>query len=86
MEGAVKISSDDGELVLKKKGANTEQLTNSAHHSKPFFTGRRQSRRRRGVVSNRTGADWTEKAGLKESPRGGKHTHYKTLGLENSCT
>lgn len=68
---AVQISSDDNELVLGR-GANAEPLTNSAHHSKPFFTGRRKSRRRRvGVVSNRTGADWTEKDGLKESPREG---------------
>lgn len=50
MKGTFKLaakSSDDDELVLKGKGANTEPLTNSAHHSKPFFTGRRQSRRRR---------------------------------------
>lgn len=32
---------------LKKKRANTEPLTNSAHHSKQFFIGGRHSRRRR---------------------------------------
>lgn len=62
--------------MLKEKKANTEPLTNSAHHSKPFFTGRRQSRRWVGVgvgVSDRRGADWTEKAGLKESLKEGSN-------------
>lgn len=51
IEGAIQISSDDDELALKGKGANAEPLTDSAHHSKPFFTGGRQSRRgrRRGL-------------------------------------
>lgn len=81
--------------MVKKKGGDTEPLTNSAHHSKPFFTGRRQSKRRRtrrrrrrkkGVVSNKTGVDWTEKkkSWIKGFSKGRKHPHLKTLGPLNS--
>lgn len=37
------------DLVLKEKGANTDPLTNSAHHSKPFFN--RKKTEQEGVVS-----------------------------------
>lgn len=77
MKGGVHISSNDDDLVLKEKGANTEQLTNSAHHSKPFFTGRRAEQEEERVVSERTGVDWTEKAGLKESLREGSILNSK---------
>lgn len=48
MRGPFKLAGMAMSASAKGEGANTEPLTNSAHHSKPFFTGRRQSRRGRG--------------------------------------
>lgn len=82
MRGPFKLAGMPMSASAKGEGANTEPLTNSAHHSKPFFTGRRQSRRwgeeeGKGAILDRKG--W-----IKGVYKGGKHPYLKTLGLKKS--
>lgn len=76
-KGAVQIGSDDDELVLKEKGQTlghlqTLHITASRSSEEEDRAGGGGGRGGgSGVVSDRTGADWTEKAGLKESLREG---------------
>lgn len=69
-KGGIQISSNAKELVLKEKGQTLSHLQ-TLHITASRSSQEEDRAGGGGVVSNRTGVDWKEKAGLKESQRKG---------------